>query len=135
MEAKIIVNAENAAVGRVASFVAGKLLKSKDEIAVVNSEKAIVTGNKASIMQDHLHKRTLLGGIQRGPHISRVPYMMLKRSIRGMLPRKKGRGQEALKRVKCYNGIPKEFEGKKMITFEDKTDLKHLPLGKVYQSW
>ena len=33
-----------------------------------------------------------------------------------MLPNhRKGRGKEALKRIMCYKGIPKEFEDKKKI--------------------
>ena len=36
---------------------------------------------------------------------------MVKRVIRGMIPNyREGRGREAFKRVKCYIGIPKEYQ-------------------------
>jgi len=134
MEKKIfVVDAENSPAGRVASIVAKKLLNSKEEIAVVNSEKAIITGNKHQIKERFMQRRNRLGGILRGPHISRVPDRLLKRMIRGMLPRKKERGQEALKRVKCYVGLPKEFQNMKALKMEDKTDLKYIALGEVYK--
>ena len=41
---------------------------------------------------------------------------MLKRAIRGMLPNhREGRGRKAWKKIKCYIGIPKEYEDKKTI--------------------
>ena len=41
-----------------------------------------------------------------------------------MLPNhREGRGNQALRRVKCYNGIPKELESVKKISLE-KTRLK-----------
>ncbi len=43
--AKIIINAENGSFGRVASFAAKQALLG-NEVTVVNSEKAIITGNK-----------------------------------------------------------------------------------------
>jgi large subunit ribosomal protein L13 len=35
-----------------------------------------------------------------------------------MVPYKRERGNEALKRVKVYVGVPKEFSGKEMETLE-----------------
>ena len=35
---------------------------------------------------------------------------------------REGRGKEAFQRIKCYNGIPKEFEGKKMETMIKNAD-------------
>ena len=39
--------------------------------------------------------------------------MLLKHVIKGMLPKKQEKGIEALARIKCYIGTPKELEGKK----------------------
>ena len=53
-----------------------------------------------------------------------------------MLPHKATRGREALKRVMCYIGIPKEFEGKELKTIEDANlsrlkSSKYMKLGDV----
>jgi ribosomal protein L13 len=49
---------------------------------------------------------------------------MVKRTIRGMLPNHRfGRGREAFKRIKCYSGVPKEFENtKKLLSGKEKGD-------------
>ena len=41
-----------------------------------------------------------------------MPDRFVRRTVRGMLPYKTSRGDAAFKRVMCYKGIPKEFEGK-----------------------
>ncbi len=38
----------------------------------------------------------------------------MKRTIRGMLPYKRPRGVDAMKRIRCYVGVPVEFVGKEM---------------------
>ena len=39
--------------------------------------------------------------------------MIVRRTVRGMLPYKRPKGRDAFKRVKCHIGIPSGFEGKK----------------------
>ena len=61
----------------------------------------------------------MVGHSQKGPKHARASEKMVKRAIRGMLPNFRwGRGREAWKRIKCYTGIPKEFEGKKIETIK-----------------
>ena len=48
----------------------------------------------------------------------------MKRSIRGMIPYQTPHGRAAYKRLKCYIGVPKEFEGKKFETIKEAE--KHL---------
>ena len=57
-----------------------------------------------------------------GPKVSRMPEQIVKRTVRGMLPnaRMSGRGRNALKKIKCYVGIPKEFEKAKIIDMPEK---------------
>jgi large subunit ribosomal protein L13 len=42
----------------------------------------------------------------------------MKRTIRGMLPYKRPRGVDAMKRIKCYVGVQVEFVGKEMEVLE-----------------
>ncbi len=112
---KIIVDGNGAIFGRLCSFVAKKALEG-NEIIVVNSEKAIISGRKQEIIKKHKTIKMLGGHSLKGPRYSKVPYKILKRGIRGMLPdHRKGIGKQAFSRIMCYEGIPKEFENEKMI--------------------
>ena len=123
-----ILDGTNATLGRLASFAAKESLKG-EEIAVINCDKVIITGNKKDIQEEFLQKRRMVGTLQVGPKYSRSTEKIVKRTIRGMLPKHKwGRGKEILKKIKCYNQVPKEFEGKEVIKFEDKTKNKHVSI-------
>ncbi|MGD9276175.1 MAG: 50S ribosomal protein L13 [Candidatus Pacearchaeota archaeon] len=110
-----IIDGKNAILGRLASFTAKEALKG-EEIAIVNCEEIIITGNKKSIEKDFKAKASRYGTSQKGPTHHKASEKIVKKVIRGMLPNyREGRGREAFKRIKCYKGIPKEFEDKKMI--------------------
>ncbi len=51
--------------------------------------------------------------------------MIVKKVVRGMLPRKKPRGQEALKRLRVYIGVPRELRDKEKETISD-VDARNL---------
>ena len=107
---KIILDGKNAVLGRIASYVAKQALKGK-EISIVNCEKIIITGNKVSIKKDFERKRSMVGNSQKGPKHPKVNEIVVKRAIRGMIPNhREGRGKDVYRRIKCYKGIPKEFE-------------------------
>jgi large subunit ribosomal protein L13 len=113
-----IINGEGTILGRLASIVAKELLKG-EEINIVNCEKIIITGNRKNIEENFNKKRGRYGSSQKGPIHSRDSEKIVKKTIRGMLPdHRKGRGSEAYKRVKCYIGMPKEFEGKQIEKIE-----------------
>ncbi|DAC71886.1 MAG TPA: 50S ribosomal protein L13 [Thermoplasmata archaeon] len=105
-----IIDAEGAVLGRLCTAVAKRLLNG-EEIAVVNSDKAIVTGKKAMIKAHYKHEREV-GTYRKGPFYPRMPDRLVKRCVRGMIPYQEPHGRTAYKRLKCYIGIPKEFQGK-----------------------
>src|SRR5690349_19000897 len=111
---EITIDAENAVAGRLASFIAKQLLLGKT-INVVNAEKAIIIGNPVDITGKYLALRRKGGSAMKGPLYPSTPERMMKRMITGMLPHKKGRGEDAEKRIKCYEGIPQEFKDHKLI--------------------
>jgi large subunit ribosomal protein L13 len=60
----------------------------------------------------------------------------MKRTIRGMLPYKRPRGADALKRVKCYVGVPVEFANLEMESLEEAhldrlNNVQYVTLGAV----
>lgn len=106
-----IIDAEGAILGRMCTTIAKRLLGGED-VAVINSEKAIISGKKRAIKERYTQKREV-GTCRKGPFFPRFPDRLVKRTIRGMIPYQTSHGRAAYKRVKCYIGIPKEFTGKK----------------------
>ena len=130
MKNVIVIDGKNAILGRLASYAAKQLLLGK-EIAIINSEKVVISGRPKSIIAEYKELRQRGGASQRGPFFPKKPERILKRTIKGMLPHKRGRGDEALKKVKCYEGIPEEFkESKKIISGKEK-NLKTMSLEKL----
>ena len=126
----IIVDATDTILGRLASFVAKKAL-SGEEVVVVNSERAVVSGRKNNVFKMFEERRSR-GTPSTGPFYPKQPHLILKRAVRGMLPYKKPRGRDALKRVKCYKGVPKRFEGKELVVLENAKYTKLPNLNYVY---
>jgi len=113
-----IIDGKNAILGRLASYVAKEALKGED-IVVLNCEQVIITGNKKNIEENFKIKRSRVGSSQKGPKHSKTSEKIVKRTIRGMLPNhRKGRGKIAYKKIKCYVGIPKEFQDAKKINLK-----------------
>ena len=110
-----IIDGKGAVLGRLASYVAKETLKG-EEIAILNCDQVIITGNKRNIEESFHARRSRVGSSQKGPKHSKSSEKIVKRTIRGMLPEHRfGRGREAFKRIKCYVGIPKEFQESKTI--------------------
>jgi large subunit ribosomal protein L13 len=126
-----IINGQDTILGRLASYAAKEALKG-EEIAVVNCEKVIITGSRKNIEKEFKEKRSRHGQSQKGPNPSKLTERVVKRTIRGMLPNyREGRGKEAWKRIKCYTGIPKEFEGKKMEKIKSDKKSKFIRVEQI----
>lgn len=129
-KADIVIDAANSILGRVASFAAKQALLGK-AVAVINCEKSLITGRVRFTIEEYKHKRQRGGSSLKGPHFPKNSDMIMKRTIRGMLPYQQARGLEALKRVRCFNGIPKEFESAKKISLVTEIKTKSIPLSEV----
>lgn len=104
MNKKIIVNGSNAILGRLSAYVAKELLKGST-VDVINCGEIIVSGNKKLFVEKIKQKRKMgKGGSMKGPKYIRQEDRLVKRIIRGMLPRDRAKGREAFKRLKCYKG-------------------------------
>jgi len=112
-----IINASGATLGRLSTNAAKRLLNG-EEVAIVNTEKAIISGKKPAIKNHYKQKREV-GTYRKGPFFPRTPERIVKRTIRGMIPYQTPHGRVAFKRLKCYVGIPKEFEGKKTESIKE----------------
>jgi large subunit ribosomal protein L13 len=128
-----IIDGQNAILGRLSSYVAKESLKG-EKITIINCDKIIITGNKKDIQKKFEEKRNKRGRGLLGPKIHRDNKRIVKRAIRGMLPHyDKGRGKEALKRIKCYEGIPNEFkESEKIIIAKEKRN-KFISVNEIFK--
>ncbi len=127
MEMKIVVDGKNALLGRLASYVAKQSLLGK-EISIVNCNEVVVSGKPKSVIGEYKEMRNKGGSSLKGPFFPKLPERIVKRTIRGMLSHRQGRGRNALKRIKCYNETPVEFENSKMIKSGKEKDIKKIKL-------
>ncbi len=107
----MIIDAKNMIIGRIATVAAKKALLG-EKIDIINCENAVITGKKKFLLDNFKRKKEM--GTFKGPFLPRMPDRFLRRTIRGMLPYKQEKGIKAYKRITCYHGVPKEFEGKEI---------------------
>jgi large subunit ribosomal protein L13 len=103
-----VIDASGLIVGRMASIIAKRLLLG-ESIIVVNVEKAVISGRRLSRVRD-ARKFLEIGHPGKGPFHPRRPDQIVRRSVRGMLPRRLPKGQMALRRLKIFLGLPEEFK-------------------------
>ncbi len=131
-----VIDANGLVLGRLCATVAKMLLSDKD-IAVVNAEKAVMTGDKKSIVSRYYVRRNLQEkeNPEHSPKWSRRPDFLVKRIIRGMLPYKKSKGKTAFKRLYVFIGTPNELKQEKPIDIKIKSieDVytKYMTVGEV----
>ncbi|MEK6888561.1 MAG: 50S ribosomal protein L13 [Nanoarchaeota archaeon] len=117
---KIVIDGTNSSLGRLASYAAKQALLGR-EIVILNCDSVALTGRKRMIIEEYKYVVTLGGYAQKGPYYrKRNSERLVKRTIRGMLNYKQGRGLAAFKRIMCYNLVPKEYESVKAIKIESK---------------
>ncbi|MCS7114333.1 MAG: 50S ribosomal protein L13 [Nitrososphaerota archaeon] len=118
-----VIDATGLILGRLASIIAKRLLKG-EKIAVVNAEKAVISGKKKSKVLE-AKEFLKVGYPEKGPFHYKRPDRILRRTVRGMLPYKQPKGKQAYKRLKVFIGVPDELKGLKMETL-DKAQAKKL---------
>lgn len=132
----IVVDATNCIAGRMCSHVS-KLLLQGNRVAIVNAEKAMLSGARAKTIQlykEHLEINSVTNPIH-GPFHPRRPDTMLTKMVRGMVPKRKTSGLEAFARLRVYIGVPEEMKKTKMESFPDskitKPESYYITVGEV----
>jgi large subunit ribosomal protein L13 len=133
---EILVDATGCIAGRMCSHVSKLLLKG-NRVTIVNSEKAMLSGNRyktIDLYKEFLEINSVTNPIH-GPFHPRRPDTMLTKMVRGMVPKTKTSGIEAFKRLRVYIGIPDQFMNKKAEFFEDskitRPPAKYISVGDV----
>jgi large subunit ribosomal protein L13 len=110
-QARTFVDAEGLILGRMCSKVAKRLLNG-EEVVILNAEKAVLSGKRKSKVAEA--KQFLeVGAPERGPFHYRRPDMIVKKTVRGMLPFKQPKGKRAIANLRVYMGVPFEFKDQK----------------------
>ena len=130
----IVIDGKNQILGRVGTVVAKRALEGEN-VHILNCEKMIITGNKKDVLAKYNRIEKMSDPIH-GPFLPKMPDRLVKRIIRGMLPHKQERGREALKRIKCYIGVPENFEGKETYKVKNSdssklTTVKYVTIGEI----
>jgi len=107
-----LYDATDKILGRFCSQIAKKALLG-ERVVIIKAKDAIISGTKANIEEKYLDRLNISTATnpRRGPFWKRRPDTLMRTTIRKMLPRKKLRGKEALRRVHVYiSDIPERFK-------------------------
>jgi len=132
-----LIDARDKILGRLCSQIAKRALLGEN-IVVINAKDAIISGNKRYTKEKYLNKNKIRTSTNptRGPFWPKRPDTFLRNVVKKMLPRKKVRGREALKRVHVYiEDIPERFKNRyqKLVPVEiEKADKSRLSYYNKY---
>ncbi|MDQ3966482.1 MAG: 50S ribosomal protein L13 [Actinomycetota bacterium] len=125
-----LIDAEGQTLGRLATEIA-RLLRGKnkpqytphidtgDFVVVVNAEKVVVTGNKAEQKVYYRHTG-YPGGLRETSFeamLERKPTEILRRAVRGMMPKTR-LGRQQLRKLKIYAGPKHPHEAQNPQLYE-----------------
>ena len=128
-EETVYIDATNQIAGRLSSKIA-KLVLSGKRVVVVNAEKSLISGSRTSVINQWKERLELSSRVNPiyGPIHPRRPDNILRRMVRGMVPRKKPKGATAMKRLRVYVGVPTGIDASKVTKFEDTTASRPTPV-------
>ena len=130
------VDASGQIAGRLCSKVA-KLLLVGNSVVVVNADKALFSGARSNVMGGFFEKLKIASVVhpKHGPFHPRTPAGILTRMVRGMIPRSKPSGTAALRRLRVYAEVPKQYGKVSFSNFDEAKATKplayYVPLGEV----
>ncbi|MDR0791287.1 MAG: 50S ribosomal protein L13 [Methanomassiliicoccaceae archaeon] len=127
-----VIDAKGHVMGRLASNIAERILNG-EEIVILNAESVVITGAKEMVFAEFKAKVDR-GQIRKGPYYPRRADLLLKRTIRGMIPWTTTSGREAYRRVHVFVGSPEQFNDVEKQTVDEAMRLrtgKYTTLGAV----
>jgi large subunit ribosomal protein L13 len=124
----IYIDASGQIAGRMCSKVAAALLSGK-RVVVLNAENALVSGRSSSVFRQWQARLEIYSHVNPiyGPIHPRRPDNIVRRMVRGMVPKTKAKGTSAMGRLRVYMGVPEKYAGVKTIKFEDALAPRPLP--------
>lgn len=128
----VVINAEGHVLGRLSTNVAKRLING-ESVVIVNAEKAVITGNR-DVIFDNYRAKYKRGKQINGPFFPKRADLILKRTIRGMLPYKTATGKDIYRNLKVFVGVPKDMTSAQMEKVETATNIwtdKYVTLGEI----
>jgi large subunit ribosomal protein L13 len=128
----IIIDAKDAIVGRLASFVAARLrgkhrtdytphVDCGDYVIIINADKVVFTGRKLDDKKYYWHtgypggiKERTASAILNG----RFPERIVKKAVQRMLPKESPLARQQMSNLKVYNGAAHPHEAQKPETVD-----------------
>lgn len=128
-EEPVYIDATDQIAGRLSSKVA-KMILSGRRVVVVNAEKALISGSRTSVITQWMQRLELGSKVNPiyGPIHPRRPDNILRRMVRGMVPRKKPKGADAMKRLRIYIGVPSSVKAPKLTKFDEAAATRPIPV-------
>jgi len=112
-----IIDGRDSILGRLSSVVAERIMDG-EEVVIVNADAVVITGAKEMVFAQFKAKVDR-GQIRKGPYYPRRADLLLKRTIRGMIPFYKTSGREAYRRVHTFVGVPEQFADAEKIKIDE----------------
>jgi large subunit ribosomal protein L13 len=105
----IVVDATDHIAGRLSSNVAKLLLKG-NRVSIVNCDKIMISGTRSNIISEYRDFLEInsINHWKHGPKHPRRPDTIMKRMIRGMLPKEKTSEVKSLKKIKFEKAMIKK---------------------------
>jgi len=121
----IVIDGNSAVVGRVSARVAKMLLKGED-VHIVNAEKMVISGKLNVVADKYKARRRVLvkTNPEHAPKWPKVPDMLVRRIVRGMLPWDSMRGRQAFRRLRVHMGVPASLVSEAPLALEGVSSAK-----------
>ncbi|XP_006657401.1 60S ribosomal protein L13a-2-like [Oryza brachyantha] len=130
---RVVVDARNHMMGRLASAVAKELLNGQ-RVVVVRCEEMCVSGGPVRQKMKYLRflRKRMNTKPSHGPIHFRAPSRIFWRTVRGMIPHKTPRGEAALAALKAFGGVPPPYDRTKRMVIPDALKVLRLQPGHKY---
>ncbi len=109
----MIFNGKDSVLGRLATYAAKAALEGED-VVIVNADGIVIVGDKNAIVHKYSELRRI-GTMSKGPFFPRTVTGIIKRTIRGMVRRKRAHGMDAFRRIRVYEGLPEEYKNRELV--------------------
>eukprot|EP00195_Chlamydomonas_chlamydogama_P016249 CAMPEP_0202897788 /NCGR_PEP_ID=MMETSP1392-20130828/6468_1 /ASSEMBLY_ACC=CAM_ASM_000868 /TAXON_ID=225041 /ORGANISM="Chlamydomonas chlamydogama, Strain SAG 11-48b" /LENGTH=188 /DNA_ID=CAMNT_0049583533 /DNA_START=66 /DNA_END=632 /DNA_ORIENTATION=- len=126
----VVIDARGHMLGRLASIVAKQILAGH-HIVLVRCEEINISGGlvRQKMKYERFLRKRMNTNPTRGPFHFRAPSRIFWRTVRGMVPHKTKRGDSALERLKCFEGVPTPYDRVKRMVVPDALKALRLQHG------
>ena len=129
----VVIDGKGHLIGRLSAIVAKEILNGQ-KVVIVRAEEVNMAGSifRNKIRYWQFLRKSMNTNPRRGPFHERAPSAVLRRCIRGMVPYKTARGENAMNRLKIYEGVPPHYMTIKKLVVPQALRLLRLNSNRKY---